>query len=365
MNRFNTTFSLLIILFIFALFSISINTVTVHAQKTSSDDANQSSADNGQNADTQNQQPRNHPPKADAGNDKIVKESESVLLDGSNSVDPDGDKLSFSWQLISPKNVKIKLNNEDSTKPDFVAPSLDGTSNKLTLVFKLTVRDDDSKSSDTMKILVTAKNIDNRDNYKINTLTVIDTGTPPSKNQFFAADVCGAGTSAYSYLAPGVKWKTFPVTFGFDLSTSTPTLRNAVRNAFATYDSLEQPAGAFFKEWGDLAAAKIKITWKYIDGPYNQLAKTSISYRTDTHALTSASITFDSGDKFFVSSTERCGVFGNQFDVQNIATHEIGHAINLGHVSDRLQSMYSTSYAGETLKRTLGNGDKVGVNNLY
>ena len=49
---------------------------------------------------------------------------------------------------------------------------------------------------------------------------------------------------------------------------------------------------------------------------------------------------------------------GTSFDVQNIATHEIGHALNLGHVSDRLQSMYPTSFAGETLKRSLGNGDK-------
>ena len=112
-------------------------------------------------------------------------------------------------------------------------------------------------------------------------------------------------------------------------------------------------------------SAQIKITWKYIDGPYNQFAKTTFSYRTDTQAMTSASITFDSGDKYFISSTEKCGAFGNRFDIQNIATHEIGHAINLGHVSDKLQSMYPSAFAGETLKRTLGNGDKAGVNNLY
>ena len=113
------------------------------------------------------------------------------------------------------------------------------------------------------------------------------------------------------------------------------------------------------------ASALIKITWKYIDGPNNQLGKTSLTYRTDTRAITSATITFDSGDKYFTSSTEKCGVFGDRFDIQNIATHEMGHAINLGHVSDKLQSMYSTAFAGETLKRTLGNGDKAGVKNLY
>jgi predicted Zn-dependent protease len=113
------------------------------------------------------------------------------------------------------------------------------------------------------------------------------------------------------------------------------------------------------------AAAKIKFTWKYIDGPFKKLGYTTFSYRTATKALTSATVTLDSGDRYLVSPTERCGVSGSQFDVQNIATHEIGHAINLGHVSDKLQSMYPTSFAGETLKRTLGNGDIRGISNLY
>jgi predicted Zn-dependent protease len=49
----------------------------------------------------------------------------------------------------------------------------------------------------------------------------------------------------------------------------------------------------------------------------------------------------------------------------NIAMHEIGHAIGLGHVTDKLLIMYPVSMAGETLKRILGNGDKIGVDFLY
>ena len=197
MIRSHISYSLLIVLLIFVLSSSLINMVALHAKKTSdTNDTNmqetQGLPDSGQKAirnlvpssaetvtNTEQTRP-NDPPRADAGNNKIVKESEKVQLDGSNSIDPDGDKLSYRWQLLSPKNVNIKLDNDESTKPDFVAPSLDGTENKLTLVFKLTVSDGAFDSSDIVKILVTAKNNENGndDDNKLNTVTVIDRGSP-------------------------------------------------------------------------------------------------------------------------------------------------------------------------------------------
>jgi hypothetical protein len=317
---------------------------------------------------TRNNQPpmiaRNHPPLADAGSNQIVKDSDEVTLDGSRSIDPDGDKLSYNWQLVSPKNLQVSLEDVDSEKAHFTAPSLDET-NRINLIFKLDVSDGNLQDSATVRVVVTPKSTESGNT---KTITVIDTGEQASENQFFASDVCGAGTYAYSYLASGVKWRTFPVTFAIDATNShmdINTAKAAVRKAFAAIDALNQPAGVFFQETSNYAAAKIKFTWKYIDGPYKQLGYTSFSYRTDTRAMTSATVTLDSGDRYFVSATDRCGSFGSLFDLQNIATHEIGHAINLGHVSDRLQSMYPTSYAGETLKRSLGNGDKLGITNLY
>jgi len=315
---------------------------------------------------------RNHPPNADAGNNKIVGESENVELDGRGSSDRDGDKLTYSWELVSPKNLKVKLDNANSEDPNFIAPTLGGATSKMTLVFKLTVSDGNFQATDIVRISVTpidtGGNGNNDNNNKISTMTVIDTGEPSSGSQFSASDVCGAGTYAYSYLASGVKWRTFPVTFAIDAANSHIDInaaKAAVRKAFAAIDALNQPPGVFFQETSNYAAAKIKFTWKFIDGPFKQLGYTTFSYRTDTKALTSATVTLDSGDKYFVSPTERCGGSGSLFDVQNIATHEIGHAINLGHVSDKLQSMYPSSFAGETLKRTLGNGDIRGISNLY
>lgn len=309
----------------------------------------------------------NGPPTADAGNNQVVKESDKVLLDGSGSSDPGNDKLSYNWQFVSPRNLQIKLEDAHSAKANFVAPSLEGVS-KLPLFFKLTVSDGDFRTSDIVQILVTVGDSANKDASKTKTVTIVDTGAQPAKNQFFTSDLCGAGTSVYSYLVQGVKWRTFPVTFAIDATNShidANAAKAAVRKAFASYDALNNPAGTFFQETSSYSTAKIKVTWKYIDGPFNKLGYTSFSYRTDTRALTSATVTFDSGDKYFVSSTDRCGASGTLFDVQNIATHEIGHAINLGHVSDKLQSMYPTAFAGETLKRSLGNGDKLGETRLY
>jgi hypothetical protein len=49
---------------------------------------------------------QNHQPDARAASsDGIVKVGEIVVFDGSNSTDPDGDKLSFTWFL--PLNVTV------------------------------------------------------------------------------------------------------------------------------------------------------------------------------------------------------------------------------------------------------------------
>ena len=52
-------------------------------------------------------------------------------------------------------------------------------------------------------------------------------------------------------------------------------------------------------------------------------------------------------------------------DFLNVALHEFGHAVGLGHVTDNLLTLYPTSFAEKSLNRSLGNGDSGGVNFLY
>jgi hypothetical protein len=59
-----------------------------------------------------------------------------------------------------------------------------------------------------------------------------------------------------------------------------------------------------------------------------------------------------------------CGGSSTAFDVQNIATHEAGHATGLndkGTAADHAQTMYGYSAKDELLKRTLANGDRAGI----
>jgi hypothetical protein len=55
-------------------------------------------------------------------------------------------------------------------------------------------------------------------------------------------------------------------------------------------------------------------------------------------------------------------------DLQNIATHELGHGVGLGDLDDSDNSektMYGYSTWGETKKRTLDLGDITGIKVLY
>lgn len=57
----------------------------------------------------------------------------------------------------------------------------------------------------------------------------------------------------------------------------------------------------------------------------------------------------------------------NTMDFDNIATHEIGHAVGMGHPSSACaeETMYAYADFGETKKRNLNAGDIAGVDKLY
>src|SRR6266487_3560677 len=81
----------------------------------------------------------NQPPTANAGDDQTVDEMTTVHLDGSQSSDPDGNQLTFSWEQVGGLAAVVNLTGADTATPTFTAPRV--TCARDVVVMRLTVDD--------------------------------------------------------------------------------------------------------------------------------------------------------------------------------------------------------------------------------
>jgi predicted Zn-dependent protease len=207
---------------------------------------------------------------------------------------------------------------------------------------------------------------------EIKNVTIIDYAEPTSPSRLeapfstLATDPCGEGSNQFATESGGVRWRTFPVTYAIDTTNSGVDSNTAMNAVMQTFEEVDKYIpGDAFNLISDFNSAKIKFRWQFIDGQFGQTGFASFSFTTPGLVLTSATITLDSGENWFVSPVHRCNSTGSSLDLQNVAAHELGHAVGLGHVTDNLLTMYPTSFAGETLRRSLGNGDRAGMSFLY
>lgn len=94
--------------------------------------------------------PSDQPPVANAGADFSVNEGQAdVMLDGSLSIDPDGDALSYAWVQLS-GGPAVTLIDANSASPTFTAPTV--ALGGETLSFELTVTANGKSSTDTVSV---------------------------------------------------------------------------------------------------------------------------------------------------------------------------------------------------------------------
>ena len=91
------------------------------------------------------------PPIANAGPDQSVRMGATVTLDGTESYDPEGESLAYSWTQTS--GPEVTLNDPTSVRPTFTSP--DVVRDNTTLTFSLEVNNGRQGSdADTVSIIV-------------------------------------------------------------------------------------------------------------------------------------------------------------------------------------------------------------------
>jgi len=100
--------------------------------------------------------PVNGRPIADAGPTQKVKEGAVVILEGSNSIDPEREIVSYEWTQVGGPPVTLRSGPE-GRRANFTAPG--GDPDGMSLLFRLTVKDEGGQSaSDTCIVNVTRAN---------------------------------------------------------------------------------------------------------------------------------------------------------------------------------------------------------------
>jgi tetratricopeptide (TPR) repeat protein len=181
--------------------------------------------------------------------------------------------------------------------------------------------------------------------------------------------ICGIFNNSFSYGKWIGKWRpsAMPVPYYINL-TSFPDGSEAAITA--SFDAWQQASRSFFR--ATYAGTTTRQANRFPDG-YNVISMGTVFYSTSIAETWPTSldgndhfveldIVFDKTRSF--SATPYCP--SNCFDVQNIATHEIGHFVGLDHDSTtQYITMYPSASMGEIYKRTLEQDDKNGVLDIY
>jgi hypothetical protein len=184
----------------------------------------------------------------------------------------------------------------------------------------------------------------------------------------------GGGSTCFAFIANGAGWRTaepWEVYNGSDDGVTQAELVNRVSGAIGAW---ETAAGANIAgtggngttavnlnatdnrnvvQFGSISSSgAIAVTnvWGFFRGP------------TSTREIVEWDMILD--DRDFSWSTTGAA---NAMDVLNIVTHEIGHALGMGHPENTctLETMYAFATEGEIIKRDLHDGDIAGIIALY
>lgn len=173
-----------------------------------------------------------------------------------------------------------------------------------------------------------------------------------------------------AYALEGPKWAKTTLTWSFaDLgranslafsATIMAPYQDVIRRAFARWD--DQVSLAFREVADSAASVDIRIGWARFGANAGQIGEAAYSYTTPGNVFVPGStVTLeDPAERPFAGAD--LVYAGTQTALYQVAVHEIGHALGLGHSSDPTAIMYPISSA---LNRDLNPADVLGIRTLY
>lgn len=187
----------------------------------------------------------------------------------------------------------------------------------------------------------------------------------------------GGGTSTcYSYITSGAKWRSEEPwgvsTVGAPVADVTGILQTAV----SQWENADSPANSIMGPYDDSIIVDGSSIGVSINGKnevaFGDIADQGVIAATWVWRTTSGPPSqryIAEWDQIYDVVSFNWSTTGdlNAMDFANISTHEIGHAVGMGHPDSTctLETMYAYASNGEIIKRDLHDGDIAGVNKLY
>lgn len=184
------------------------------------------------------------------------------------------------------------------------------------------------------------------------------------------ASSVGAGC----YKLMGVKWKSFPVTYVINTTNPLGLTEENITTAFSTSaetwdastsrelfaDTYTVDSTARYNGNDPRPDGRNSLVFGDNEADYNVIAVTSIWYTLFGRQIVDFDISFETNFGWGNADPSK-------MDLQNIATHELGHGIGLSDLYNSCvdETMYGYSSNGETKKRDLNAGDIVGLQRMY
>jgi len=187
----------------------------------------------------------------------------------------------------------------------------------------------------------------------------------------------GQTSPCYSYITSGAKWRwQEPWAVSTDYAPSGIDVTGILVNAVDKWESADTPANTIMDSLDSSLTVNVASIGNSMNGQ-NEVAFGDIEdmgviaatwvWRTTSGPPSERYIAEWDQVYDVISFSWSNNGDPNSMDFENITTHEIGHAVGMGHPDSTctLETMYAYASNGEIIKRDLHTGDVAGINGLY